>query len=58
MRIKDALPARKVQVVIFAKDNKNWVPIFRGSSEDKEKLYSCEYQTVAPSQGVYKFYME
>ena len=56
MMIKDALPERKVNVVVYAYDNADAIPILRGSSRDNDKIFQAEYMTVAPSEKTYKFY--
>ena len=56
MMIKDALPERKVNVVVYAYDKGDAIPIFRGSSRDNDKIFQSEYMTVAPSEKTYKFY--
>lgn len=57
MRIVDALPDRKVKVIVYAPDNGKYIPIFKGSSREYDKIYEAEYNHVAPSQETYKFYL-
>lgn len=56
MRIIEALPERKVNVIVYAYDQGKVLPIFRGSSRDNDKIFQQEYQTVAPADSTYKFY--
>ena len=57
MRIADALPERKVRVIVYSPDNGKYIPIFRGSSKEYDKIYNVEYDHVAPSQDTYRFYL-
>lgn len=56
MKIIDALPDRKVKVIIFAFDGGKAFPIFRGSSRDNDKIFQEEFLNVCPSTDTYKFY--
>lgn len=56
MMIKDALPERKVNVIVYAYDKGNAIPIFRGSSRDNDKIFQEEFLNVAPAEHTYKFY--
>ena len=56
MKISDALPDRKVNVVVYAYDNGRSIPIFRGSSRDNDKIFQEEFLNVAPAESTYKFY--
>lgn len=57
MCIKEALPDRKVKVIIYAPDNGKYVPIFRGMSTDDNKIFKSEFEHVAPAHDTYRFFL-
>lgn len=59
MMIREALPPeRKVTVAVYAQDGTKYRLIYKGSSEDQDKILDADYDHVSPGSGCYMFFLD